>query len=264
MVVPKLKQTEGLLLMRKLQLLSVWMCFSIISTISVSSYASSNNASVSETINSAMLATHVSMEESVKRLPKSQYSTSSTNWPTSHPAGAVFSLVETWSYSYTLYIWVENGDIWIQVPPIDFLCGPGFTIIQDGIQYSATRLLDYSGESKCGEVTDGFIYKLTQYSLFGDPIADLSRFFVLAPSSGPATRLIGFDPSSGDIGTSGSGSSSPQVITGTVNQDLDISVPSLDYTTPFGTLNIWADFQYYGGGPNGEMLWKLKDYGANE
>ncbi len=50
---------------------------------------------------------------------------------------------------------------------------------------------------------------------------------------------------------------------GTVNSDLDIHMPSLNYQTLFGTQNIWVDFEYYGKGSNGELLWKLKDYGAN-
>ncbi len=50
---------------------------------------------------------------------------------------------------------------------------------------------------------------------------------------------------------------------GTVLSNLDIHMPSLDYQTLLGTQNIWVDFEYYGEGSNGELLWKLKDYGAN-
>lgn len=51
---------------------------------------------------------------------------------------------------------------------------------------------------------------------------------------------------------------------GTVTSNLDIHMPSLNYQTLLGTQNIWADFEYYGTGPNGEMLWKLKDFGTND
>jgi len=51
---------------------------------------------------------------------------------------------------------------------------------------------------------------------------------------------------------------------GTVNSDLDIHMPSLNYQTLFGTQSIWVDFEYYGTGPNGELLWKLKDGGVNQ
>jgi hypothetical protein len=51
--------------------------------------------------------------------------------------------------------------------------------------------------------------------------------------------------------------------TGTVSSNLDIHVPSLNYETSFGTLNIWVDFQFHGEGTNGELLWKLKNYGIS-
>ena len=59
-------------------------------------------------------------------------------------------------------------------------------------------------------------------------------------------------------------SSCASAVVGTVTSDLKICMPSLYYTTPSGTQNIWADFEYYGNGPNGELLWKSKGYGTNQ
>lgn len=50
----------------------------------------------------------------------------------------------------------------------------------------------------------------------------------------------------------------------TVSSNLDIHIPSLIFSDPSTTLNLWANFEYYGQGPNGELLWKLKDYGDNQ
>jgi hypothetical protein len=50
---------------------------------------------------------------------------------------------------------------------------------------------------------------------------------------------------------------------GTVSANLDINIPSLNYTSLLGTQNIWALFEFYGNGLNGELLWKLTNYGEN-
>jgi hypothetical protein len=39
--------------------------------------------------------------------------------------------------------------------------------------------------------------------------------------------------------------------------------PFLEYLTTLEGKNLWAGFEYYGVGENGEALWKLKSYGAN-
>ena len=52
--------------------------------------------------------------------------------------------------------------------------------------------------------------------------------------------------------------------TATVKPNLDIHLPSLNYQSLTETLNLWADFEYYGLGSQGELLWKLKDYGENK
>jgi hypothetical protein len=51
---------------------------------------------------------------------------------------------------------------------------------------------------------------------------------------------------------------------GNVKPNLDIHMPSLNYQSPEGLQNLWADFEYYGQGSNGELLWKLKEYGVNQ
>ena len=51
---------------------------------------------------------------------------------------------------------------------------------------------------------------------------------------------------------------------GTVESNLDIHMPSLNYQSLKGNKNLWADFEYYGQGSNGELLWKLKEYGVNQ
>ena len=51
---------------------------------------------------------------------------------------------------------------------------------------------------------------------------------------------------------------------GSVSPDLNIHMPSLNYQSLNGNQNLWADFEYYGQGNNGELLWKLKEYGINQ
>jgi len=58
--------------------------------------------------------------------------------------------------------------------------------------------------------------------------------------------------------------SSESSIIGTVSPNLDIHMPSLNYQSLGGIQNLWADFEYYGQSENGELLWKLKEYGVNQ
>ncbi len=51
---------------------------------------------------------------------------------------------------------------------------------------------------------------------------------------------------------------------GTVSSNLDIHMPLLNYQSLTGIQNIWADFEYYGQDENGDLLWRLKDFGTNK
>jgi len=46
----------------------------------------------------------------------------------------------------------------------------------------------------------------------------------------------------------------------TVTADLNIHIPYLDYDSPLGEMKLWANFEFTGE-TNGEMFWKLKDFG---
>lgn len=50
---------------------------------------------------------------------------------------------------------------------------------------------------------------------------------------------------------------------GTVSQNLEIHIPSLNYQSLGGLQNLWVDFEYYGQGNNGELLWRQTEYGVN-
>ena len=50
----------------------------------------------------------------------------------------------------------------------------------------------------------------------------------------------------------------------TVLPNLDIQLLSIDYQLLAGTINLWANFEYYGQGSQGELIWKLLDYGENQ
>jgi hypothetical protein len=74
-------------------------------------------------------------------------------------------------------------------------------------------------------------------------------------------------PIGADIDAVGAISSEPQTATcstGTVSQELAIHIPSLEYQTLTGNQNIWANFEFYEQNINGELFWKLKDFGLNQ
>ena len=97
---------------------------------------------------------------------------------------------------------------------------------------------------------------------------------LVSNSSGTSTKTLilniaqsssgGTNNGTGGSGTGDSGTdSSSSSITGTVAENLDISVPYLDYTSLLGTQSIWVKFTYAGVTSTGEHLWKLSDYGLN-
>ena len=48
----------------------------------------------------------------------------------------------------------------------------------------------------------------------------------------------------------------------TLSAGLDMHIPVLQYETLLGTMNLWADFEL-AGESNGDMLWKLSDFGQD-
>jgi len=50
---------------------------------------------------------------------------------------------------------------------------------------------------------------------------------------------------------------------GTVSPNLDIHIPSINYESQIGTLNIWTNLEYLGINSDGKHIWGLKDFGKN-
>lgn len=46
----------------------------------------------------------------------------------------------------------------------------------------------------------------------------------------------------------------------TISPELNMHIPELQYNTAFGTMDLWADFEFVGES-NGDMLWKLSNFG---
>ncbi len=46
----------------------------------------------------------------------------------------------------------------------------------------------------------------------------------------------------------------------TISPELNIHIPVLQYQSPVGSMDLWADFEFAGEN-NGDMLWKLSDFG---
>jgi len=67
------------------------------------------------------------------------------------------------------------------------------------------------------------------------------------------------DPSSCGINVTGNSNGSS---VGTVNSNLDISIPLINYQTLFGTQNIWVNLDYSHEN-NGDYFWKLGSFGEN-
>ena len=59
-------------------------------------------------------------------------------------------------------------------------------------------------------------------------------------------------------GISGGGASST-----ISSESLNIHIPSILYDTPFGAMSLWVDFEFAGEN-NGNLLWKLSNFGENE
>jgi len=53
-------------------------------------------------------------------------------------------------------------------------------------------------------------------------------------------------------------------VPGTVTEDLDVYMPSLNYQTAEGVRNLWAEFEFKGTDSEGHFFWGLKDYGFND
>lgn len=133
----------------------------------------------------------------------------------------------------------------------------------------------YASGSRLGEfdgIFHGNIQRNENSVVFVPMSRNISAWFV-EPSGSWVT--LGFETTlnetnlsmSGNITGDNTGCSSIELTkvttSGTVSQSLDIHVPSLTYELPTGILNIWADFEFYEKGQNGELLWKLKNYGEN-
>jgi len=98
----------------------------------------------------------------------------------------------------------------------------------------------YKGVASCTSTSTGF----TQTDI-NNAIAQGKQICINNPSS---------------CGISSGGSSAEA---GTVSANLDIYMPSLNYTTLTGTQNIWVNFEYLNVNSEGKHTWSLKDLGSN-
>lgn len=56
------------------------------------------------------------------------------------------------------------------------------------------------------------------------------------------------------------GCSNGNVLPATISPELKMNIPVLQYVSPFGAMDLWANFEFVGES-NGDMLWKLSDFG---
>jgi Concanavalin A-like lectin/glucanases superfamily len=164
---------------------------------------------------------------------------------------------------------VSNGNVvtpgeWQHVGMVYDTVANTFTLYRNGVQLWQWGGLYYGGTPQMPTVdnnlTIGAVKREALYNYFDGSIDDV-RIYNRALTESEMVELYangssdGIDPDGGETCTNGG--------SGSVSSTLDIHLPSLIYTTPLGTMDIWVDLEYYGEGPNGEILWKLKEYGQN-
>ena len=116
-----------------------------------------------------------------KQQPLPEFTTIKS-FPSGHPTGAVSATFAWFDESFDIYIWRENGDVWMEIVPLSsyapFICGASFLIIQNNIQYDTVMLETYAGDSQCGDIYVTSVFRLTQWSFYTDK-ADLDDEFTL-------------------------------------------------------------------------------------
>ncbi|MDQ7090687.1 MAG: LamG domain-containing protein [Methylococcales bacterium] len=110
----------------------------------------------------------------------------------------------------------------------------------------------------------GFNGKIDEVKIYNRALSDC-EVKALYDGTGTCQDVVTTTPSTTQEPTT----CEPQVTTvvdkslqGTVSTSLDIHVPSMNYQSPNGVLNIWADFTFQGKN-NNDFTWKLKDFGEN-
>jgi hypothetical protein len=100
--------------------------------------------------------------------------TRATSFPVSRPASA--SAGYGWSSgstdSFNVFIWRENGLVWISVEPTSgepFICSPAFKIFQDGFQFDEVKIETSTGDSQCDYLPASTIFLLTNWDFAEAP-----------------------------------------------------------------------------------------------
>lgn len=122
-----------------------------------------------------------------------------------------------------------------------FLCGSSFKVVQNGQQFGSLKLNSGEDSKQCHvfQSVKTFTFDQTVSKKFDDKAA-----FTVSYN----TKKIDIP-----IRPANSGGT-------TVNQNLNIHMPSATYQSPQGSVNISADLEYKGVDKNGEHIWKLKGY----
>lgn len=135
-----------------------------------------------------------------------------------------------------------------------------FSLYKNGEQLYRWEGLYYGGhpEMLIGDtnLTIGVVKRDELWHFF-DGAIDEVRIYSRALSASDVSQVYQ-DGLGGDVGTCTSETTS------SISQNLDIHIPALEYQGLFGPpMNFWANFEFYGQSPEGEQLWKLKNYGEN-
>ena len=107
------------------------------------------------------------IKEKYAPIKRSALSKSALSFPSTHGASAVSSIFSSYDDSFRIYVWREDGEVWIEIEPLTetpFVCSASFSIIQNNIQFDTVRFETISGDSQCGDVLIKSIYKLSQWS----------------------------------------------------------------------------------------------------
>ena len=123
-----------------------------------------------------------------------------SGFPVGHSEGAVSATFSDSYDEFKVYIWKEDGEIWVEFVPLTedvFICVWDFGIVQGDIWYDSIDLETPTGSSVCDRIAGPYVAKLTQKTYY-DELADLTRPFRFAFEDGTIIQSVYFSP----IGTS--------------------------------------------------------------
>lgn len=196
---------------------------------------------------------------------QTQSALTSIEFPNTRPEGLAKSLsLTSFTAPYDLFIWQQAGHLFGEAVPTSsvaiYICSSSWILVQSHNNFmsafNSVRFANSDGGTVCENHAQPLIFQITQWEFLYDVLVDFTKPFNMIENQNADLAVL----INGGVSTSSTAAAEK----GSIAENLNINIPSIDYQTAAGAREVFLEMIYNGASADGSLTWKLGNAGFKD